>query len=92
MKGGVVSRHAQRTIVQFMAANCGRSKKQDDPEEAQPPRPDQCPPNALALQHVHKILDEVGGTDGKNKHSLPSQKQQKPTDSDEDEPGTRIGR
>ena len=81
----VVSRHAQRMIVQFMAANCGRSKKQEDAAAPQEPRTDHCPPNALALQHLHKILDEVGRPGSECAQTELKQKKRKSADSEEEE-------
>ena len=86
IKGLVVSWHAKRTIQQFMAANCGRSKKEDNTVETPAPRNDQCAPNTLALQQLHKILDDVGGTDVKAKPSKHNVKQDSETD---EEPAMR---
>ena len=62
VRGHVVSFNAERLIVQFLAASCGKSKAdkagQSDPEgERAPVR--ELPGNDLALERVHDILDEM---------------------------------
>ena len=69
IRGHVVSRHAQRIIVQFMAACCGKSKKADDEEEKAERLQMQAPPNDLQLARVHALLDAPG--DVPKKKSLP---------------------
>ncbi len=60
VRGHVVSHHAQRLIVQFLAASCGKSKRQpgedaDDPESGLRTSKT-LPPNALPLLRVREIL------------------------------------
>ena len=61
IRGNVVSRHAQRLIVQFMAVNCGRSQrdndKMDEAEENLGSAP--LPDSNVALDRVHAILDRM---------------------------------
>ena len=62
IRGNVVSRHAQRIIVQFMAANCGKTSRTEDPEE-DVNGTNSCPTNVpsivLPLARVHHILDHM---------------------------------
>ena len=62
IRGHVVSRHAQRLIVQFMAACCGRSNGDDGQNEEQEAREmskANVPDNDFSLQRVHHILDSM---------------------------------
>ena len=62
IRGHVVSRHAQRLIVQFMAACCGRSNGDDGQNEEQEAREmskANVPDNDLSLQRVHNIIDSM---------------------------------
>ena len=66
VRGNIVSRHAQRLIVQFMAACCGKSKTNDkyaemDPQEGHAQTP--LEPNSLPLARVHAILDRMASQD-----------------------------
>ena len=57
----IVSRHAHRIIVQFMAACCGKSKTTDpQPEDATPGNTRECPPSDLLLDQVHALIDALG--------------------------------
>ena len=64
MEGGVVSRHAQRLIAQFMAACCGKSRREDTGEELTQRGNHECPPNEVALEKLHDILDALGKKEG----------------------------
>ena len=62
IRGNVVSRHAQKFIVQFMAANCGKTTRREDlVEDADGERTKSAslPENSLPLARVHNILDRV---------------------------------
>ena len=62
IRGHVVSRHACKIIVQFMAANCGKTSRTENPEEeanAANTCPTNLPNNALPLARVHHILDHM---------------------------------
>ncbi len=61
VRGNVVSRHAQKIIVQFMAASCGTSKRHADGEDnvEVESSPLTLPSNNLALERVHGILDRM---------------------------------
>ena len=57
----IVSRHAHRIIVQFMAACCGKSKTTESQSEAPASGSTRdCPPNDLLLSQVHSLIDELG--------------------------------
>ena len=58
IRGNVVTQHAKRLIVQFMAACCGKSKTDQglQAEEAVRERLRDLPPNSMSLQRVHDIL------------------------------------
>ena len=58
--GHIVSRHAVRLIVQFMAANCGKSRNRDTQDEDVHQSKQQCPASTMALQRIHAIIDELG--------------------------------
>ena len=68
VRGHVVSQHAKRIIVQFMAACCGKTKSDQHPDaeldnDAQ--RSKEVPPNSLPLGRVHAVLDRMSqDTDG----------------------------
>ena len=66
VRGHVVSQHATRLIVQFMAACCGKSKGGEDVDETleQPERLREIPANALPLTRVHAILERMSQGDG----------------------------
>ena len=61
IRGHVVSEHAQRIIVQFMAANCGRSQSDtgNDDLECQKAEIGALPSNDLSLARIHKIIDQM---------------------------------
>ena len=61
VRGNVVSRHAQKVIVQFMAASCGTSKRRAEHDENMEAEssPLALPNNNLALERVHGILDRM---------------------------------
>ena len=64
VRGHVVSRQAQRDIVQFMAASCGKSKSREDclgKEEEASAKIRILPANALSPERVHQILDAMAG-------------------------------
>ena len=79
VKGHVVSRHAQRIIVQFMMANCGKSKTKDSMEADAARSMRECPANDLALAGVHLLLDKVG--------EAPTTKAHEDNGDDDDGPG-----
>ena len=86
IKGHVVSRHAQRIIVQFMMANCGKSKTKDSAEADAARSMRECPANDLALAGVHAIIDKVGELPTiAEQHSIRRTKSQE-EDGDDDEP------
>ena len=62
VRGNIVSRHALRIIVQFMAACCGKSKtgdKQDEVEAMEEHMQTPLEPNTVPLARVHAILDHM---------------------------------
>ena len=61
--GHVVSRHAARLIVQFMTACCGKSRREEQPEETTARAPRELRSNDMALARLHSILDQVGAGD-----------------------------
>ena len=85
IEGGVVSRHAQRLIVQFMSANCGKSRRQDIAEEETARKEKDCPPNEVALTRLHQILDELGQGNAAPKSKRKSAQQAREADSDEED-------
>ena len=85
VRGHVVSRQAQRHIVQFLAACCGKSKTRDDciPKEEDDCAKDRIlPPNAITLERVHHILDAMAGEE---KSEVTTSKQRKDLPDSEDE-------
>jgi hypothetical protein len=60
IRGKVVSRYAQQIIIQFMAACCGKSKKEEDVEETAIRMQLHIPVNELELARVHALLDAPG--------------------------------
>ena len=60
IRGHVVSRHAQQHIVQFMAACCGRGRRNEGSEDIAARQTAQCPPNDIALELLHALLDRSG--------------------------------
>ena len=68
VRGNVVSRHAAKIIVQFMAACSGSSKRTEDKyEDAKEDASAKVLPNSdLALQRVHDILDRMSAADVQN--------------------------
>ena len=81
VKGHVVSRHAQRIIIHFMMANCGKSKTKDNVEAEAVRSMRECPANDLALAGVHAIIDQVGGG------TTTGEQQASGDDDDDDAPG-----
>ena len=77
--------HAQRMIVQFMTANCGRSKRRDDVVDTKEPRVESCPPNVVALQQLHKLLDAIGESQCTGDKVPSKPRRSAETDSDEEE-------
>ena len=63
IQGNVVSRHAQRIIVQFMTTCCGRSSTRNDADAEDKRELKKVPPSDLALQELHKMLDSQGAHD-----------------------------
>ena len=62
VRGRVVTHHAKRLVVQFMAACCGKSsagRDLDPAEEAAGRQLKEMPANELPLQRVHGILDRM---------------------------------
>ena len=61
IRGKVVSQHAQRIIVQFMAANGGRSQSDSGPDDAACTSVDASalPSNDLSLERIHGIMDRM---------------------------------
>ena len=67
VRGRVVSHHAKRLIVQFMAACCGKSKGDRDglmDVEEEAARTKELPGNDLPLARVHAILDRMSQQEG----------------------------
>ena len=57
----IVSRHAHRIIIQFMAACCSKSKTAEPQEpEVEPSANEPCPPSDLLLDQVHNLIDALG--------------------------------
>ena len=76
VRGGIVSHHQRRIIVQFMAANCGKNTTRDaapadEAEEVQEEELD-CARN-MSVDRIHALLDDMA------KH-----KQQRGSDQDAD--------
>ena len=73
IRGNVVSQHAQRIIVQFMAACCGKSTKDrdvDDEDLGRESKMKELLANALVLDRAHAVLDRMSQekeTGGKEK-------------------------
>ena len=70
VRGHIVSRHAQRLLVQFMAACCKKSQKMDDLEENDEKEDEirALPPGSkLPLIRLHAILDRMSEEKPKNK-------------------------
>ena len=84
LQGGVVSHHQVRIIREFMNANCGRSKRQDDAAEDSTARNRECPPNELALARLHQILDDLGTGTANVKCKRQSAQQNKEEDSSDE--------
>jgi hypothetical protein len=59
VRGGVVSEHAARMIVQFMAACCGKSARHDEISEGQVSGLKDLPANAVSLARIHRLLDDL---------------------------------
>jgi hypothetical protein len=59
VRGGVVSEHAARIVVQFMAACCGKSARQDEISEEQVSGLKDLPDNAVPLARIHRLLDDL---------------------------------
>jgi hypothetical protein len=61
VRGNVVTNHAQRIIVQFMAASCGSAKHRDEAAEGKEEagKTHDVPDANLALHRVHDILDRM---------------------------------
>lgn len=62
IRGNVVSRHAKRIIVQFMAANCGKTNRCEDladEHQAATREAAALPDNSIPLALVHGILDRM---------------------------------
>ena len=62
IRGHVVSRHAQRLIVQFMAASCGKSTSRDNTtadDEKDMWKMLPVPDNTVGLSRVHTIIDNM---------------------------------
>ncbi len=60
IRGHVVSEHAKRLIVQFLAACCGRSSDHgnDDADDEDAGKKDQVlPDNDMSLQRIHALID-----------------------------------
>ena len=57
----IVSRHAHRIIIQFMAACCGKSKTTEAQDQiTEPTVAEACPPSDLLLAQVHDLIDALG--------------------------------
>ena len=59
VRGRVVSRHAARLITQFMAACCGKSKRDDAMPETTEKEAQELPDNSVPLARVHRLLDAL---------------------------------
>ena len=90
VRGGIVTAHARGIIVQFMAANCGKSGSKDlEPDDdAAQRRMKDLPENTLPLQRVHGILDRMSEQDHTPKPKAPGGKKKEDeeavTESEED--------
>ena len=99
IRGHVVSRHAQRLIVQFMAANCGKSTSPDNAaadDDQDLSKMMLVPDNNVPLERVHAIIDNMssektpGEPAASHKKKQPSQqKMDFPEDFNEDEEESR---
>jgi len=92
VRGNVVSRHARKLIIQFMAACCGRSKGRDGDEasgDEQEKKSHVVPDNHLPLERIHAILDSMSAatpeTPSKSKRKKPEQKDERKEEIDDDE-------
>ena len=75
VRGGIVSHHAKRIIVQFLAACCGKSSRDHDMQQCDTDAQDKAkdlPDNAVSLTRVHSILDEVGKSEQQEVRNLPT--------------------
>ena len=62
----MVTKHAQRLIVQFMAASCGKSNRSENMQEEfdeATQQPQLLPENTVPLQRVHELLDKMAQKD-----------------------------
>ena len=62
VRGRIVSMHARRLIVQFMAACCGKSSRHEGNETQRGREPDdeeRSTPNELKLQEIHGIIRDT---------------------------------
>jgi hypothetical protein len=86
IRGNVVSKHAQRVIVQFMAASCGTSTKREDREETGEAQAEAqaLPASDLAVDKVHGILDRMSAAE--------TQRHMKATQTADAEGGDEEGR
>ncbi len=60
IRGQVVSRHAQRLIVQFLAACCGKSRRTEAEDEDKALHSRKCPANEVQLSKLHALMDDLG--------------------------------
>ena len=89
IRGHVVSLHAKRLIVQFLAACCGRSSTRDeDDSELDAKRQSSLliPDNNVSLERIHSIIDGMSSEDAAPKpHKATSAKKDFPEDGPEEE-------
>ena len=88
VRGNVVSKYAQKIVIQLMAATCGTSKKRDtnddDADENSERTP--LPKTDVALETVHGILDRMSTADVKKvqRRNVERDKEGEVTDEDVD--------
>ena len=78
IRGHVMSLHAKRLVVQFIAACCGRSADHgaDDGEDADISAKDHAvPDNEMSLQRIHALIDGMSRAEDEESRKAQSQKQ-----------------
>ena len=68
VRGNVVTQHAKKLIVQFMAASCGKLNRHDDndsPDEERSKVPRLMPSSHIPSDRVHVLLDRMFSDDSR---------------------------
>ena len=91
IRGNVVSRHACKIIVQFMAANCGKTSRVENHDlevSGANACPTDVPNNVLQLARVHHILDQMATPTA----TTPAKPKTPAEDDEDDEQMQQMGR